>query len=439
MSGVSSGPRARSTLFWVVAISVAVHVFAGVLVASWKIYRYTRPPAATFTSPPPAVKLPPAAVEYQVQMQKMQKQSARPSAQTGAAMQSLLKQDVQALVSPSTGLVVPVVGGAPVVGAGGKGVGRIGAGGLSFGVSAINFFGIQKQGERVVFIVDAGASMVAPERGDLPGYERVKAELVAMISGLSPGTLFNVVVFERAVDVFAPAPIVATSDNTLKVSEWIAPYWRLNGGRIEQRGTFRKNHQPTMTDWPDDGGASRLDLALITAFEMLPDLVFIITDGTPSIQRGRDAAADTEWRRSVERFRTDRAAYEASPKGQAEMAAYEVKRAAWQAQQDRVNAERRQRGLPPVVREGGSAGAPVRPGPRQPREPTTYYTPEDVVRYAQRRARDLYQAARRPVPSVNIVGYSADPKAEKFITTLARAFPQSSSRNIGRFDRQAQP
>jgi hypothetical protein len=72
----------------------------------------------------------------------------------------------------------------------------------------------RKQGERVVFIVDSGASMVEPERGDLPGYERVKSELVAMVEQLSPGTFFNIIVFERDTDLYAPRMVVATQDNT---------------------------------------------------------------------------------------------------------------------------------------------------------------------------------------------------------------------------------
>lgn len=431
-------PRPRSTLFWVLMISVGLHLLAGVVVGSWKIYHYTRPPAATFVSPPPAVKVPPAAVEYQVQMQQMQKQSTRAAQAVGAASESLLQQDLQVLAAPSAGLIVPALAGAPVVGAGGRGGARIGGGGIGFGVSAIDFFGIKKQGERVVFIVDAGASMVAPERGDLPGYDRVKLELVALISSLSPGTLFNIVVFERAVDVFAPAPVVATADNTLRVREWIEPYWRLQGGKIERRGTFRKNHVPAMTGWPDDGGASRLDLALITALEMMPDLVFIITDGTPSVQRGRDPQDDATWRQARERFREARLAYEASPKGKAEMAVYEQQRAVWQAEQDRINAARKQRGLPPVVREGGTSGAPQRPGPREPRQPTTYYTPDEIIRYARDRARELYRNNRGGLPSVNIVGYSAEKRGEEFIAALARVFPQSTARNIGRFDAKTQ-
>ena len=56
--------------------------------------------------------------------------------------------------------------------------------------------------------------MVEPERGDLPGYDRVKNELTAMIEGLSPGTFFNIIVFSRAIDLYAPRMVVATADNT---------------------------------------------------------------------------------------------------------------------------------------------------------------------------------------------------------------------------------
>jgi hypothetical protein len=39
---------------------------------------------------------------------------------------------------------------------------------------------------------------------------------------------------------------------------------------------------------------------------------------------------------------------------------------------------------------------------------------------------------------VNIVGYSAEKRGEEFIGALARAFPQSTARNIGRFDAKTQ-
>lgn len=429
--------RPRSTLFWVLVISAAVHVGAGVIIASWKIYRYTQPPEATFSSPPPASRVPPANLEYRVAMQQLQQQSARPPSRTAGAMESLMNQSLDRLGNPGGAFGTAALAGTPVVvGAGnGRGIGRLGGGAsVSFGVSAVDFFGIKKQGERVVFIVDAGASMVEPERGDLPGYERVKRELVTMVQGLSPGTFFNIIVFERDVDVYAPRMVVATADNTAQVEGWIAPYWRLQDGRIIQRGTFRKNYEPALVDWAGAGGTSRMDLALATALELRADLIFMITDGTPSIRLERKDAEDATWRRRVESYDAARARYEASDKGRREMAVYEQERAAWQAEHDRVAAERAAKGLPPIVREGGSRGAPNRPGPSRPSRPTQYADLEDLERFVRRRAAALYEGTGRTMPSLSVVGYSPNAKGAAVIEALAKFFPDGTSRVIGAFD-----
>jgi hypothetical protein len=376
---------------------------------------------------------------YRVQMQQLQRQSRRPPDRISGQSDSLLNRSLDSLDAPGGAFGTSALNGTPVVaGSGmGRGLGRLGGssgGKLAFGVSAVDFFGIKKQGERVAFIVDAGASMVTPERGDLPGYDRVKQELVTMIERLSPGTFFNIIVFERGVDVYAPQMVVATADNTSQVAEWIGPYYRLRKGKIEKRGSFRKNHQPQMIDWNGAGGTSRMDLALATALEMRADLIFMITDGTPSVRKGRSAAADEQWRKRLALYEERRARYEQSQKGQRAMARYEEERAAWRAEQDRIKAEREARGLPPVVREGGSRGAPSRPGPGRPSRPTERYQVEDIVRYIRRQARILYESSGSDLPSVNVVGYSPDTKGTAVIEQLAKTFPDGSSRVIGAFD-----
>jgi hypothetical protein len=430
--------KRRSTLFWVIVISAVVHLLVGAAVASWKIYRYAQPPEATFSSPPPASRVPPANQEFRVQMQQLQQQSARPPSQTAGQVEGLLSQSLDRLDSPGGTFGTSALNGTPVVigaGGGGRGLGRLAGGGeLGLGVSAVDFFGIKKQGERVMFIVDGGASMVEPERGDLPGYDRVKQELVAMIDGLSPGTFFNIIVFGRDIDLYAPRMVVATADNTAQVQAWIGPYWRLMDGKIERRGPFRKNYQPEMLDWNGDGGSARMDLALATALEMRADLIFMITDGTPSIREARKESEDGRWQQRLEKYATDRARFDASAKGQNEMVAYEKERAVWRAGQDRIVAERLTKGLPPVVREGGSRGAPSRPGPSRPSRPSSYVELEDLQRYVRKRARELYESEGSVLPSLSVVGYSPNAKGAAVIEVLAKTFPDGSARVIGAFD-----
>ena len=432
--------RPRSTLFWVIVISAGAHVLVGAVLASWKIYRYTQPPEATFSSPPPAARVPPANLEYRVQMQQLQQQSTRPPSQIAGQAESLLNQSLDQLDSPGRAFGTSALGGTPVVvnGSGvGRGIGRLGGGSggrLDFGVSAVDFFGIKKQGERVVFIVDVGASMVEPERGDLPGYDRVKNELTAMIEGLSPGTFFNIIVFSRAIDLYAPRMVVATADNTSQVRDWISPYWRMTDGKIERRGPFRKNYEPQMIDWNGAGGGSRMDQAFAAALELRADLIFMITDGTPSIRQGRKPAEEGKWRQRVERFETDWARFEQSQKGQKALVKYEEVRAVWRADRDKITSAREARGLPPIVREGGSRGAPSKPGPSRPSRPTSYYDLEDLVRFVRKTARTLYESSGNTMPSINVVGYSPNAKGTAVIEELADIFPEGSHRLMGGFD-----
>lgn len=444
MTSPASSPtrrKVRSTLFWVILISAGVHVLAGLIVGSWTIYKYTRPPEAIFESPPPAVKVPPQNIEYKVQMQQMQRESARPQNQVAAQVDQLLNQQITNVSSNMAAMVTPALAGAPIVSSGRTGGGRIGGGaGIGFGVSAVNFFGIEKKGERVVFIVDAGASMVEPERGDLPGYDRVKAELIGMIDGLSPGTFFNVIVFERGVNTFKPELVVATQDNKAAVAEWIGPYWRLKDGKIEQRGSFRRNYEPDNAAWPSDGGSSRMDLALITAFEMRSDLIFMITDGTPSIQKFVSEEAREAHRQALKVWREERKRYEESESGKRAMEKFEREMAEWrkagQSRKDAENAARAKKGLPPIVRENPGDGddRPNYPGPKGPYLETGYYNADEIVVMARRMAANIYGADNREWPTVNVVGYSASPRALEFIKKLDAGFPDSSWRDFGGFD-----
>ena len=97
-------------------------------------------------------------------------------------------------------------------------------------------------------------------------------------------------------------------------------------------------------------------------------------------------------------------------------------------------AEREARGLPPVVREGGSRGAPSRPGPSRPSRPTSYYELDDLVRFVRRQARLLYESEGSNLPSINVVGYSPNAKGQAVIEELADTFPDGNARVIGGFD-----
>ena len=63
-----------------------------------------------------------------------------------------------------------------------------------------------------------------------------------------------------------------------------------------------------------------MDLGLVAGLELRADLIFMITDGTPSIRAGRKTGEETRWRQRVDSYEQERARYDESQKGQREMA-----------------------------------------------------------------------------------------------------------------------
>lgn len=124
---------------------------------------------------------------------------------------------------------------------------RAGAGGQSAG-----FFGVEAEGSRFVYIVDASGSM----RGDR--FQRACAELVRSISELSSHQgfyvfFFNSVTYPLFYPAAAPSLVPATDENKRRLVQWISQA-RADGD------TYPKT-------------------ALFTALAMRPDVIFVLSDG----------------------------------------------------------------------------------------------------------------------------------------------------------------
>jgi len=132
-------------------------------------------------------------------------------------------------------------------------------------VTTTQFFGIQIESERVIFIIDVSGSMseltaprYAGEKGE-PRIEVAKRELIAAIEALEPGTLFNVIIFSGGVG-----------------------YW-LDGDISESDGVSREEAKE-FVERLGTGGGTNLYGALEAAFED-PDVdtIFVLSDGEPSV------------------------------------------------------------------------------------------------------------------------------------------------------------
>lgn len=93
---------------------------------------------------------------------------------------------------------------------------------VSFGVSAVDFFGTRGKAEKIVIVVDTSKAMLLDERGGSESYQMVHDDLKEVIDGMRSATLFNVVLFDdKKVALFNPALIPATPSAKTNVLEWI--------------------------------------------------------------------------------------------------------------------------------------------------------------------------------------------------------------------------
>ncbi len=94
---------------------------------------------------------------------------------------------------------------------------------VSFGVSAVDFFGTRGKAEKVVVVVDTSKSMLYDDRGGIDSYQMVHEDLREVIESMRSATLFNVVLFDNEeVAQFTPGLVAATPTAKTNVLEWIS-------------------------------------------------------------------------------------------------------------------------------------------------------------------------------------------------------------------------
>jgi hypothetical protein len=157
---------------------------------------------------------------------------------------------------------VPSLGGAPVLptaGASTTGSGGTGAGGVPDprGGGGTSLFGASDRGSKFVYVIDRSWSMEGSGVGVTP-MSMAKTELIASVARLDEQQQFQVVLYNEA-------PTVLVADNGRFDYFFGTDAQRLNA--LRQLSLI----QPT-------GGTSHFP-ALMRALELVPDVVFFLTDG----------------------------------------------------------------------------------------------------------------------------------------------------------------
>lgn len=289
-------------LIEVIIISLVLHVAFLLLLGGFTIYTAMMPQATELEAPPEAEYIEPQRLEQQVRMQQQQQRSTRPRQQISVANPSMLNLPSMDIDMPVMDMRVAVGGGTGV----GVGMGRdFGRGGIDFTRSAVNFFGIQSQGERIMFLIDAADYMLVDEKGGIPAYRLVKEELAEMVEGLAPGSLFNIMFFRgNTVQAFSPNQMVpATTANKKRVIDWFEPINRT----YDARGELQNN----VSIEREDIGIVKTDIrgwprAIQISYEQGADVIFMLIGDWQSHRRTRTERELEIIRRETERAERDR-------------------------------------------------------------------------------------------------------------------------------------
>lgn len=120
-------------------------------------------------------------------------------------------------------------------------------------VPAGKFFGVDVQGETVVFVVDASGSMLE-KVGPQTRMKMANQGIKNAISGLRPHQRFNVILFADRVEIFREKAIHASLANKAKAYRFLNQEF-------------------------DVGGTTNLQSALSRAIKLNPDTIIVLSDG----------------------------------------------------------------------------------------------------------------------------------------------------------------
>ncbi len=314
--------------------------------------------------------------------------------------------------------------------------------------SAVSFFGIEGGGRRIAFLVDANPAMLIDEKGGMFAYDKVKAEIGAMLGGLNRGTAFNIIVFQgKRLSMFRSEPVRALPSNVYRATKWLDPLNRSYEALGLQEDYTVEGVKPG-AEPIDHQDIAYYSKAIQAALEQDVNAIFCISNGWGGMNRRLTAEDEAKWA-------------EARAQHREEVAKLDIKVtydpaevAAWRKAQERArewlrqeNEARREKGLAPkVVLNFGDLVRKVTPGARPPRgtrsqdpppgpsmadldiERPMPYTPEDVEKHIGNVVKALYGTFKADRPKIHLVLFLGE---EEDIGQYEEHFVRLTRRNQG--------
>jgi len=146
---------------------------------------------------------------------------------------------------------------------------------LSTEVSSVAFLGVEDQAARMVIVFDISTTVTHSVVAAGLSMEAIRAETIALIEQLNANTLFGLIQHSRNFDTFRDFLLPATINHKAEAIQWMQSNFRTDGmGR----------------GWRRYEGRNGIEAVLEVAFNMEPDVMFILSDGSywrnePSNQR----------------------------------------------------------------------------------------------------------------------------------------------------------
>ena len=174
-------------------------------------------------------RMPPRKLQVPV---KMKKKRPRPKLRKQIVVKSRIDRKVPDIKMPE---IKGVKGGLGAVDNTGLG----NTAGIGFNIPEINVFGVKSRGEKVFLALDTDAYIMRDEVGGKRAYAIIKQELIKVIEGLGPTTLFNLAVFDHdATSILFPKMVPASRKNVEKVRKWLEPLNAVTEANVGTTGNY---------------------------------------------------------------------------------------------------------------------------------------------------------------------------------------------------------
>src|SRR3954462_15727913 len=259
-------------------ISVGVHLLFGVGAGYLVVSRYSGARKLTFNAGPKSPNPSERAIQHKVQLQEKNKNApaAIPKRVLSAGASKITLPPIPDIPAAKTSTPAPLMAAAGQSGSFAK-LGAMGPAGGTGAGAAINFFGIRDASNSIVIMIDVSDSMFT-RTGDADGrklvkhgkdqsFQTVRDEAIKLVQSLGDNIQFGIVRWAGSARSWKPELIPATEKNKRAAIEHI------------ENEVNMKTARPTK----GEAGGTRHDLALRSAFDLKPEVIYMLTDGNATI------------------------------------------------------------------------------------------------------------------------------------------------------------